>query len=83
MNVNFYEALQSAETSITPEIGGFSSTFAPIDNSDMVFKTILDFIALGAAVALAPVWNSCTCPIRADTEHTNLLYDSVEECPIF
>lgn len=59
MNVNFYEALQGAETHITPDIGGFQGAFAPIDNSDEVFKTILDFIALGAAVALAPVWNSC------------------------
>lgn len=58
MNVNFYNALNDAETHITPDIGGFSSAFAPIDNSDEVFKTILDFVALGAAVALAPVWNS-------------------------
>jgi hypothetical protein len=71
MNVNFYEALQSAETSITPDIGGFSSTFAPIDNSDVVFKTILDFIALGAAVALAPVWNSCKRAMRTRIEYTD------------
>jgi hypothetical protein len=59
MNVNFYNALQGAETAITPDIGAFSGAFAPTDNSDAIFKVILDFVALGAAISLAPVWNSC------------------------
>ena len=62
-----FNALQGAETAITPDIGGFSGAFAPIDNSDEIFKTILDFIALGAAVALSPVWNSCEYTLLENT----------------
>lgn len=66
MNVNFYNALQSAETAITPDIGAFSGAFAPIDDSAEIFKTILDFVALGAAVSLSPVWNSCEYEMLAN-----------------
>jgi len=67
MNVNFYNALQGAETAITPDIGAFSGAFAPIDNSEEIFKTILDFVALGAAVGLSPVWNSCEYAVLSNT----------------
>lgn len=60
-NVNFYDALNNAETHITPNIGSFSGVFAPIDDSSKVLKTIVSFISLGFGIALGPVWAGGGC----------------------
>lgn len=46
-----------AQTSVNSVMGTFANTFAPIDKSGQKFLDILfDFLALGYAAALTPVW---------------------------
>ncbi len=41
-------------------MGGFASTFAPIENESEGLKLALDLLGLGFAMFASPMWNSGT-----------------------
>ena len=54
---NLYDSIGKAEGDIGLKMGGFSSTFAQFEPEVDVFKLVLDFVALGFALSVAPLWN--------------------------
>lgn len=57
LNYNIYDAISKANGPVSDLMGTFSSTFAPIDDSQKGLKVLLDVIGLGFALVVAPVWN--------------------------
>ena len=58
LNFNMYDAISKAESAVTTQMGGFASTFAPIEDGSEGLKLALDLLGLGFAMFMSPMWNS-------------------------
>lgn len=58
LNYDIFDAISKAEGQITTDIGGFATTFAPIDDAPEALKVTLDLLGLGFALVASPLWNS-------------------------
>jgi hypothetical protein len=54
----FYTGVTNAHGPLADQLGGFTSTFAPVKVEPDFFKIALDIFGLGFALTAAPIWNS-------------------------